>query len=97
MGALAAGETLDFKRYATDEMLHVDGGRPTLITAGLNCVTVIAGFVVFDAVRKALAFDRRLVPSGFRSGLTLDLVEAAGSRVWRARCAASVRWPGTAA
>ncbi len=28
-----------------------------------------------------------------RRGLTLDLVEAAGSEMWRARCAASVRWP----
>jgi ABC-2 type transport system permease protein len=61
MDALAAGETLDFKLYATGEVLHVDGGHLTLISAGLNSVTMIAGFVVFDAVRKALAFDRRLV------------------------------------
>ncbi|MFF7074554.1 hypothetical protein OIE43_43955 [Streptomyces pseudovenezuelae] len=66
MDALASGETLDFKLYATGEVLHVDGGRLTLISAGLNSVTMIAGFVVFDAVRKALAFDRRLVFAGYR-------------------------------
>ncbi|MGQ4383461.1 hypothetical protein [Streptomyces sp. SAS_270] len=66
MDALASGEMLDFKLYATGEILHVDGGRLTLISAGLNSVTMIAGFVVFDAVRKALAFDRRLVFAGCR-------------------------------
>ncbi|ARP71060.1 hypothetical protein LK07_16195 [Streptomyces pluripotens] len=66
MDAMASGETLDFKLYATGKVLHVDGGHLTLITAGLNSVTMIAGFVVFDAVRKALAFDRRLVFAGYR-------------------------------
>jgi ABC-2 type transport system permease protein len=68
MGALAGHTPLDFKLYATGEVLHVDGGHLTLISAGLNSVTMIAGFVVFDAVRKALAFDRRLVFSGYRQG-----------------------------
>ncbi|WP_338896101.1 ABC transporter permease [Streptomyces sp. TG1A-60] len=66
MDTLASGEVLDFKLYATGEVLHVDGGHLTLISAGLNSVTMIAGFVVFDAVRKALAFDRRLVFAGYR-------------------------------
>nr|WSZ18837.1 ABC transporter permease [Streptomyces canus] len=66
MDALASGEVLDFKLYATGEVLRVDGGHLTLISAGLNSVTMIAGFVVFDAVRKGLAFDRRLVFAGYR-------------------------------
>ncbi|MFJ4790880.1 hypothetical protein [Streptomyces sp. NPDC088794] len=66
MDAPASGETLDFKLYATVGVLHVEGGRLTLISAGVNSVTMIAGFVVFDAVRKALAFDRRLVFVGCR-------------------------------
>lgn len=66
MNAMAAGQTLDFKLYATGKVLHVDGGHLTLISAGLNSVTMIAGFVVFDAVRKAVAFDRRLVLAGYR-------------------------------
>ncbi|MFJ9543799.1 hypothetical protein ACIRPX_42225 [Streptomyces sp. NPDC101225] len=68
MDALAGHTPLDFKLYATGEVLHVDGGHLTLISAGLNSVTMIAGFVVFDAVRKALAFDRRLVFAGYRQG-----------------------------
>lgn len=68
MGAMAGHSTLDFRLYATGEVLHVDGGHLTLISAGLNSVTMIAGFVVFDAVRKALAFDRRLIFAGYRHG-----------------------------
>ncbi|MFE7856948.1 hypothetical protein [Streptomyces sp. NPDC057403] len=68
MDALAGHTPLDFKLYATGRVLHVDGGHLTLISAGLNSVTIIAGFVVFDAVRKALAFDRRLVFAGYRQG-----------------------------
>ncbi|MET7378309.1 hypothetical protein ABZT08_05690 [Streptomyces sp. NPDC005526] len=66
MNAMASGEALDFKLYATGQVLRIDGGHLTLISAGLNSVTMIAGFVVFDAVRKALAFDRRLVFAGYR-------------------------------
>jgi ABC-2 type transport system permease protein len=66
MDAMAGHKPLGFKLYATGEVLHVDGGHLTLISAGLNSVTMIAGFVVFDAVRKALAFDRRLVFAGYR-------------------------------
>ncbi|MEU2864581.1 hypothetical protein ABZ672_40675 [Streptomyces mirabilis] len=71
MDAMASGEVLDFKLYVTGEVLHVDGGHLTLISAGLNSVTMIAGFVVFDAVRKALAFDRRLVFAGFRQSILI--------------------------
>jgi ABC-2 type transport system permease protein len=66
MDALAGHTPLDFKLYATGRVLHADGGHLTLISAGLNSVTMIAGFVVFDAVRKALSFDRRLVFAGYR-------------------------------
>ncbi|MEV3933670.1 hypothetical protein [Streptomyces sp. NPDC053728] len=66
MSAMAGHEPLSFKLYATGRVLDVDGGHLTLISAGLNSVTMIAGFVVFDAVRKALAFDRRLVFAGYR-------------------------------
>ncbi|MEU6280192.1 hypothetical protein [Streptomyces sp. NPDC047028] len=66
MDAMAGPKPLDFKLYSTGRLLHVDGGHLTLISAGLNSVTMIAGFVVFDAVRKALVFDRRLVFAGYR-------------------------------
>ncbi len=63
---MAGSELLEFKLFATGEMLRVDAGHMTLITAGLNSLTMITGFVVFDAVRKALPFDRRLVFAGYR-------------------------------
>lgn len=66
--AMAGKEPLDFRLSATGEVLHVDAAHVTLITAGLNSLTMITGFVVFDAVRKALPFDRRLVFAGYRPG-----------------------------
>ncbi|GHC74846.1 hypothetical protein [Streptomyces flavofungini] len=66
MTSIAGDKGLDFKLYATGDMLSVSGKHITLITAGLNSLTMISGFVVFDAVRKALAFDRRLAFAGFR-------------------------------
>jgi ABC-2 type transport system permease protein len=62
-----AGHTrLTFGLYATGRVLAVDGGHLTLITAGLNSVTMITGFAVFAAIRRTLAFDRRLVFAGYR-------------------------------
>ncbi|WP_282086559.1 hypothetical protein [Streptomyces tendae] len=66
LNAMAGQEPLEFKLYATGEVLRVGAEHLTLITAGLNSLTMITGFVVFDAVRKALAFDRRLVFAGYR-------------------------------
>ncbi|MFJ4790759.1 hypothetical protein [Streptomyces sp. NPDC088794] len=81
MDALAGHTPLDFKLYATGRVLHVDGGHLTLISAGLNSVTMIAGFVVFDAVRKALAFDRRLVFAGYRQSTLIGAKSLAVSLV----------------
>lgn len=46
--------------------LVVDGHDLTLITAGLSAITLITGFVVFAATRRAIPFDRRLILSGYR-------------------------------
>ncbi|MFH9071979.1 hypothetical protein [Streptomyces alboflavus] len=66
MISIAGNKDLEFKLYSTGEMLKVGGRNVTLITAGMNSLTMISGFVVFDAVRKALNFDRRLAFAGFR-------------------------------
>jgi ABC-2 type transport system permease protein len=55
-----------FRLQSTGATLVVDGHNLTLITAGLNSITLITGFVVFAAVRRARPFDRRLVLSGYR-------------------------------
>ncbi|HEY7347010.1 MAG TPA: hypothetical protein VH599_01730 [Ktedonobacterales bacterium] len=62
---LTRGTTLDFKYWATGAMLHVDGGNLSLLTAGLNAITLIVGFMFFAAVGKGMQFDRRLVLSGY--------------------------------
>jgi hypothetical protein len=66
MAAIAGHTTLAFRLYTTGRVLTVDGGHLTLITAGLNSVTMIVGFAVFAAIRRTLAFDKRLVFAGYR-------------------------------
>ena len=66
MVAMAGHQPLGFRLYATGRMLSVDGGHLTLISAGLNALSMIVGFAVFDAIRKTLTFDRRLVFAGYR-------------------------------
>ncbi|HEU5385282.1 MAG TPA: ABC transporter permease [Streptosporangiaceae bacterium] len=66
MLAITGHTPLTFRLFATGRTLTVDGGHLTLISAGLNSVTIIVGFAVFAAIRRTLAFDRRLVFAGYR-------------------------------
>ena len=66
MLAITGHAPLTFRLFATGRILTVDGGHLTLITAGLNSVTIIVGFAVFAAIRRTLAFDKRLVFAGYR-------------------------------
>ncbi len=61
--------------------LVVDGHDLTLITAGLSAITIITGFVVFAATRRALPFDRRLVLSGYRPAALITAKTAAALTV----------------
>ncbi|RKN45960.1 hypothetical protein D7294_04110 [Streptomyces hoynatensis] len=71
MEEMAGREPLDYRLFATGRVLTVDGGRLTLLSAGLNALTMICGFAVFDAVRRTLAFDRRLVHAGYRQSVLI--------------------------
>src|SRR5690348_3358163 len=66
MLAITGHTPLTFRLFATGRTLTVDGGHLTLISAGLNSVTIIVGFAVFAAIRRSLAFDKRLVFAGYR-------------------------------
>jgi ABC-2 type transport system permease protein len=55
MAALAGHQPLSFKLFATGQVLIVDARSLTLITAGLNALTLITGFAVFAAIRRTLA------------------------------------------
>lgn len=54
-----------FKFRATNTMLQVDALHLTLLTLGLNSITLIVGFMFFAATRKGMRFDHRLVLSGY--------------------------------
>jgi len=66
MAAMVGHQMLSFRLFSTGQILSVDGRDLTLITAGLNALTLITGFAVFAAIRKTLAFDKRLVFAGYR-------------------------------
>jgi hypothetical protein len=62
---LAQGTRLEFKYWSTGQLLSVDGGNLTLLTAGLNSITLIVGFMFFASTERGMPFDRRLVLSGY--------------------------------
>lgn len=68
MMAMVGHQSLSFKLFSTGQVLTVDGGQLTLISAGLNALSLIVGFAIFDAIRKTLSFDKRLVFAGYRQG-----------------------------
>ena len=69
MAALIPHDPLDFRLFSTGALLHVDGRELGLVTAGMNALTLIVGFAVFAAIRRALPLDRRLVFAGYRQSL----------------------------
>jgi hypothetical protein len=66
MAALMGHEPLSYRLYATGTMLRVEARPLGIISAGLNSLTLIVGFAVFAAIRRALPLDRRLVFAGYR-------------------------------
>ena len=69
MAALISHDPLAFRLFSTGTVLHVDGRDLGLVTAGMNSLTLIVGFAVFAAIRRALPLDRRLVFAGYRQSL----------------------------
>jgi ABC-2 type transport system permease protein len=66
LGSMFAHTGAAFRLRATGTTAMVDGHNLTLITAGLNSITLLTAFVVFAAVRRSRPFDRRLVLAGYR-------------------------------
>ena len=69
MVAIVSHKPLEFKLFSTGVLLQADGRELSLITAGMNSLTLIVGFAVFAATRRALPLDRRLVFAGYRQSL----------------------------
>jgi len=77
MAALVGHQPLSFRLFSTGQVLAVDGRHLTLISAGLNSLTLITGFAVFAAIRRTLAFDQRLVFAGYRQATVIAAKSAA--------------------
>src|SRR5215467_12531419 len=64
-GLIVPSTPLAFKFWTTGTLLEVNGQDLTYITAGLNAMTLIVGFMFFASMHKGILFDRRLVLSGY--------------------------------
>ncbi len=69
MVGIVGHDPLDFRLFSTGRLLHADGRELSLVTAGMNSLTLVVGFAVFAAIRRALPLDRRLVFAGYRQSL----------------------------
>ena len=61
----ATNDPIGFRFRATNTFLQVNSLHITLLTLGLNAITLIVGFMFFAATRKGMRFDHRLVLSGY--------------------------------
>lgn len=64
-GLVVPSTPLAFKFWTTGTLLQVNGQDLTYITAGLNAMTLIVGFMFFASTHRGILFDRRLVLSGY--------------------------------
>lgn len=62
---------LIFLFRATNAFIQVNGRELTLLTAGLNSITLIVGFMLFASTRRNTQFDRRLVQCGYQQSLLI--------------------------
>ncbi len=66
LGIITPNTLVPFRFAPTGEFLQVNGHQLILLTAGLNVLAMILGFMFFHSAHKSLGFDRRLT----RAGLT---------------------------
>lgn len=65
LGSVVGDTPVPFRFRATGAFIQANGHEVVLLTAGLNALTMIMGFLMFAATRKAAPFDRRLVLCGY--------------------------------
>lgn len=69
--AVTTHDQVSFHLRAAGRAISVDGAHLTVITAGLNALTLIVGFMFFAAARREIGFERRLVGAGYPRHLLL--------------------------
>lgn len=65
LGSIIPADPLPFRFRATGTFLQANGQDLTLLTAGINALTLIVGFMLFASTRSGARFDHRLVLSGY--------------------------------
>jgi ABC-2 type transport system permease protein len=71
IGVLIPSDSFDFKFWVTGGLLHVNGQNLSYLSAGLNAITLIVGFMFFASTHKGIPFDRRLVLSRYPQALLI--------------------------
>ena len=64
IGAITSNDKVAFRFRPTGGFIHANGHDLVLITAGLNVLTMILGFMFFHSAHRSLAFDKRLTRAG---------------------------------
>lgn len=64
LGAITPSDKVPFKFGPTSTLLQISGHKLVLLTAGLNVLAMILGFMFFHSAHKSLAFDKRLTRAG---------------------------------
>lgn len=65
VSSIIPSDPVDFRFRVTGNFIRVDGRELSLLTTGLNALTLIVGFVIFTSTRRGMRFDHRLVLSGY--------------------------------
>lgn len=69
--AVTTHDLVSFHLRSAGHAITVDGAHLTVITAGLNALTLIVGFMFFAAARRELGFEHRLVGAGYPRSVLL--------------------------
>lgn len=80
LGAITPSDAVPFKFGPTGVLLQVNGHKLVLLTAGLNVLAMILGFMFFHSAHKSIDFDKRLTRAGLgRIGFILAKAIALGA------------------
>lgn len=83
LGAITPDKAVAFKFRPTGNLLQANGHDLVLLTAGLNVLTMILGFMFFHSAHRSLSFDKRLTRAGlgrfdFMAAKTVSLIITTG-------------------
>ena len=72
MVAIMPHDPVSFRFGPTGGFLSVDSQGISVLTAGLNAITLIVGFLIFSTTKRGIGFDHRLVLCGYPQRILLD-------------------------